>query len=74
MCHLIFNVYDTDNSGTIEFNEFLISMAMSSRMNENEQMEFAFKLCDVNKDGLVERKELAKLLEVIKKLTLSFMK
>lgn len=63
---LLFKIFDTDNSGEIDFNEFLIGLTMLS--DSGDDIFFSFDLCDANKNGKVERQELVKLFQVTAKI------
>ena len=54
----IFGAFDIDDNGTINFKEFMISYAMTSRGDPHEKLEYAFDLYDVDETGTLDRSEL----------------
>jgi Ca2+-binding EF-hand superfamily protein len=66
---LAFKVFDTDKSGTISFDEFVIVTVFSVRGQDAEKaLDFAFDLFDVDKNGKIDRKEFTTLLIAIYEL------
>jgi Ca2+-binding EF-hand superfamily protein len=55
-------LFDRDNSGTVDLKEFLVTLlALSPAVSEADQVNAAtlyFKLCDINKDGHIDKEEL----------------
>jgi Ca2+-binding EF-hand superfamily protein len=39
-----FSTFDSNNDGTIDFDEFLLAMAMTSQGDLNNRLEFAFEM------------------------------
>lgn len=62
LCDHIFKVYDTNNDGTIGFDEFLTFLYLSSSGTPEENLLLIFKIFDTNKDGHISRKELKKII------------
>ena len=54
----VFAVFDQDRSGTINFNEFLVAFALTSRGDPNKKLEYAFDVYDVDDNGYMDRAEL----------------
>ncbi|CAF0716363.1 unnamed protein product [Brachionus calyciflorus] len=65
----IFNVFDSDKSGKIDFTEFLIAISTSSQGDIKKKLKLGFKLYDTNNNGKIDKKEMAKLIEAIYDLT-----
>ncbi|PVD26474.1 hypothetical protein C0Q70_14151 [Pomacea canaliculata] len=57
------NDVDTDGSGTIEFNEFLLMMSQKCEKTELEEIADAFKIFDKNGDGFINSDELRQVME-----------
>lgn len=65
----IFNVFDTDRSGKMDFSEFLMAISTSSQGDLKKKLHLGFKLYDMNNNGQIDKKEMAKLIEAIYDLT-----
>merc|ERR1719369_112759 len=61
----MFRVFDTDNTGVINFREFLVAMNITSNGTPEEKLSFAFNLYDVNGDGNIEYLEMLKLVNAL---------
>jgi Ca2+-binding EF-hand superfamily protein len=64
-CNHLFKVFDEDNSGAINFEEFVTAVAITSDSDPLRKIEFTFKLYDSNKNGAVCLKELQKMIEAM---------
>ena len=52
-------VFDADNSGEVDFTEFITGMAtFSSQANTESKLRFAFKIYDIDNDGFISNGEL----------------
>ena len=54
----LFKVFDRDDSGGIDFQEFLTGMALIYRGTIEEKKKFLFEMYDLDGDGVVTREEL----------------
>ncbi|XP_076286359.1 frequenin-2 isoform X2 [Lasioglossum baleicum] len=62
---LAFRVYDENSDGTIEFEEFIRALSVTSRGDLDEKLHWAFRLYDVDNDGFITRDEMYKIVEAI---------
>ncbi|CAF4215716.1 unnamed protein product, partial [Rotaria sordida] len=58
-CQLAFSVFDANNDGTIDFNEYLLAVAAASQGDLDDRLDVAFDICDTSDDGQINQKELA---------------
>jgi hypothetical protein len=58
------NVHSTDGNGYVDFNEFVIAMNILSLGDSKEKFENTFKMYDIDGDGMITSKEIAKIIEV----------
>lgn len=63
--HFLFNAFDTDNSGAIRFEDFVIGLSVLLRGTVNEKLIWAFNLYDINKDGYVTKEEMLAIIQSI---------
>lgn len=61
----VFRTFDTDNSGYIDFVEFLVALSITSNGHIEDKLKLAFDIYDINKNGSVDRKEMVKILTAI---------
>jgi len=61
----LFSVFDRDNSGAIDFQEFLTGMGLIYRGTVEEKKRFLFEMYDLDDDGVVTRAELFTMLSHI---------
>ncbi len=64
-CNLLFNLIDLDGSRDLDFAEFLIALSLASEKDFQQKLRLIFHLIDINKDGLVKRKEITRVLNCI---------
>ena len=65
MFRYAFDTFDTNDNGTIDFEEFLLSVAATSQGDLDERLSVAFDLYDISDDGQIDQKELAKMISAI---------
>jgi len=63
-CEHVFRTFDVDNSGRIDFKEFLLAINLTSSGNPEQKLEWAFQMYDVNGDGTIEPKEMLDIITV----------
>eukprot|EP01012_Entosiphon_sulcatum_P009530 TRINITY_DN1538_c0_g1_i1.p1 TRINITY_DN1538_c0_g1~~TRINITY_DN1538_c0_g1_i1.p1 ORF type:complete len:260 (-),score=79.72 TRINITY_DN1538_c0_g1_i1:865-1644(-) len=62
----LFRMFDRDGSGDVDFNEFVLSLALYHNklvdQNPDEKSKFFFYVCDVDGDGYISHQDLSKIL------------
>jgi Ca2+-binding EF-hand superfamily protein len=67
---LIFRAYDTDDSGSIDFKEFISVLSILQRGSPSEKLEMSFNIYDLDGDGEITKPELVKIVSSIFKVRL----
>jgi Ca2+-binding EF-hand superfamily protein len=63
-CEHVFRTFDSDQSGKIDFREFLLAINITSSGNPEQKLDWAFHMYDVNGDGSIEPSEMAEIIRV----------
>lgn len=58
----LFDAFDVDNSGNIDFDEFTAGLTVFMNGSPEEKMDLSFRLYDIDKSGSLEPKELIKIM------------
>lgn len=64
----IFDVFDSDNNGTINFKEFIVGMSITMKGDLAEKLVWTFQIYDKDKNGWISRKEAAAIITSILKM------
>ncbi|CAF3910135.1 unnamed protein product, partial [Rotaria sp. Silwood1] len=54
-CKYTFNRFDTNNDGTIDFQEFLLAIAATSQGSLDDRLTAVFNMYDFSHNGLIEQ-------------------
>ncbi|KAI4905817.1 hypothetical protein NFI96_017022 [Prochilodus magdalenae] len=63
--HILFSAFDTDQNGTLSFEEFVGGLSVLLRGPVEEKLHWAFDLYDLNKDGYITKEEMLDVLKAI---------
>jgi len=61
-CKLAFDTFDTNDDGTIDFDEFLLAISATSQGDLDDRLAVAFDMYDISDDGFIDQKELTKMI------------
>lgn len=63
-CEHVFRSFDEDNSGKIDFKEFLLAINITSGGNPQDKLNWAFNMYDIDGNGTIEKKEMVEIIAV----------
>merc|ERR1711988_2009709 len=62
----VISVFDVDGNGTVSFIEFLVGLAkLAAGTSEEQKLQFAFGIYDVNKDGYISNGDLFQVMKMM---------
>jgi Ca2+-binding EF-hand superfamily protein len=65
---LIFNVFDGNKDGTINFQEFVRALSVMTRGTPDEKLDFAFQMYDINNNGYITKDDITRIMDSFYKL------
>uniref|UniRef100_A0AAV2LNH9 EF-hand domain-containing protein n=1 Tax=Knipowitschia caucasica TaxID=637954 RepID=A0AAV2LNH9_KNICA len=63
--HFLFDAFDTQNNGSVNFEDFVVSLSIILRGSAEDKLSWAFNLYDINKDGCITREEMTDIMNSI---------
>jgi len=61
----LFRTFDQDDSGNIDFREFIIAISTTQSGNPEEKLNLAFQLYDIDRNGTIEESEMTEIIKAI---------
>jgi len=61
----VFDVFDADGSGTIDFDEFIQALAITSNSSLEDKLEWAFMLYDIDNNGSITKSEMTQIVSSV---------
>ncbi|RNA15231.1 neuronal calcium sensor 2-like [Brachionus plicatilis] len=66
---LAFNAFDKDNSGTVDFPEFIVAFNIISNGDLKKRLEWMFEVYDLNNDKIIDRQEIQTIVKAVLKMS-----
>ena len=64
-CKRVFKVFDTNKSNSIDFNELLLAISITSLGSLDKKLTLAFEIYDLDKNGKIDAHEMTTIIEAI---------
>ena len=65
LCNLVFNKYDSNKNGFLDFDEFILGMDMTNAGTAEEKLKVAFRMYDLDGNGELDIDEMIKIVKDI---------
>ncbi|XP_019939539.1 A-type potassium channel modulatory protein KCNIP1 isoform X3 [Paralichthys olivaceus] len=63
--HYLFNAFDSANTGSIKFEDFVTALSILLRGSVTEKLQWTFNLYDINRDGYINKEEMTDIVRAI---------
>ncbi len=64
-CKQIFKTFDRSGTGLINFSDLMFSISLTTTGDIRKKINIGFKIYDVDKNGFIDKKELAKIITAV---------
>lgn len=64
-CRHVFRTFDLNRDGVVDFREYMLAMHVINTGSDEERLAWAFRLFDIDNNGMVEREEVAEIARAI---------